>query len=360
METLLNAFDFDGEVLDIQPFGNGHINDTFLVKTTKQPYIIQRINHHVFKQPEQLMYNYRLVTTYLKERIQASGGNLHRETISIVPTKDQRDFYVTKEGNYYRSITFIEDSICLDTIKNAKDCFATGKTFGNFQALLEGFDATKLYETIPNFHHTPKRYEAFLEALQKASPERIENAQAEIEFIQSHQADIHALYDAHLPVKVTHNDTKLNNILFDKHDMRPLCVIDLDTIMPGFVANDFGDCIRSGATYSREDEPDLDKVTLELDLYQNYLDGFIEGAKATLTKEEIRSLPKGAKTITLEQAIRFLTDYLEGDHYYKIDYPQHNLVRTKTQIKLVKEMEKYQKEIDAMLQKHLAYEKDEA
>lgn len=353
MEELLKAFNFEGEVLEIKPFGNGHINDTYKVTTTLKTYIIQRINHHVFKEPEQLMYNYRLITTYLKQQIQAKHGDVKRETLSIVQTKDNKDLFVTKEGNYYRAIDFIANSICLDTIRNEEDCYQTGKTFGEFQSMLQGFEATKLYETIPNFHNTPKRYEAFLEACEKASKERLENAKEEITFIKAHQKDVNALYEANLPIRVTHNDTKLNNILFDKNTMKPLCVIDLDTIMPGFVANDFGDCIRSGATYSQEDEKDLSKVTLELNLYENYLKGFIDGAKDALTKQEIQSLPNGAKTITLEQAIRFLTDYLEGDHYYKIDYEDHNLVRTKTQIKLVEEMEKYQTEIDAMLEKYL-------
>lgn len=353
MEELYNAFNFEGDLIEMKPFGNGHINDTYLVQTTAKPYIIQRINHYVFKNPAQLMHNYRLVTNYLKEKIVQRKGDPTRETLTIIQTKGQQDFYQSKDGNYYRAIAYIDHSRCYETIQNKEDCIQTGRAFGDFQALLKNFDATTLYETIPHFHHTPKRYEAFQKALQAASKERLEMAKEEITFIEDHLNDIQALYQAQLPIRVTHNDTKLNNILFDEATNKPLCIIDLDTIMPGFVANDFGDCIRSGATYSQEDEPDLSKVTLDLDLYQGYLEGFIEGAKGTLTPLEIKYLPQGAKTITLEQAIRFLTDYLEGDHYYKIAYPTHNLVRTKTQIKLVQEMEKHHQEIQLMLAKYL-------
>lgn len=353
MNELFNAFAFEGQLEDISAFGNGHINDTFKVTTSTKQYIIQRINHHVFKNPKELMHNYRLITTYLQEKIKEKNGDPKRETLEIVPTKDGKDLYQTSEGHYYRAIHFINNSLCLDTMTGPEDFYQTGLVFGNFQKMLVDFDASQLYETIPNFHHTPKRFETFMSALNNADESRKEEAKDEIEFILTHQKAASALFDAHLPIRVTHNDTKLNNILFDATTKKPLCVIDLDTIMPGFVANDFGDAIRSGATYSQEDEKDLSKVTLDLELYQAFLDGFIKGSDTSLSKEEIKSLPVGATTITLEQAIRFLTDYLEGDHYYKIDYPKHNLVRTRTQIKLVSEMEKYQADIQAMLQKYM-------
>lgn len=342
---LFNAFQFSGDFISMSAYGNGHINDTYRVITSTNQYIIQRINHYVFKQPHQLMVNYRLVTDYLKTIV----DDPLRETLTIIPTKDNKDYYVSSEGNYYRAILFIDDCLCLETMTGPEDFYQTGIAFGHFQTQLKDFDANKLYESIPNFHNTPKRLETFKEVLSKASDQRKENAKAEIEFILSHEKDAHALYEMDLPIRVTHNDTKLNNILFDIETKKALCIIDLDTIMPGFVANDFGDSIRSGATYSKEDEPNLDLVTLDLKLYEAFFKGFVEGAKEILTDKEIRSLPAGAKTITLEQAIRFLTDYLENDIYYKTDYEEHNLVRTRTQIKLVQEMEKYHNEIETFL-----------
>lgn len=353
MEELFNAFDFKGEFVEISNYGNGHINDTYRVITTTNQYIIQRINHHVFKNPNQLMHNYRLITDYLRSKLIMQGKDPMRETLTIVPTKDGKDYYQSQDKNYYRAIVFIKNCICLDTITGPEDFYQTGLAFGNFQTLLKDFEASQLYETIPNFHNTPKRFEDFLTVLKQADPKRIQEAKPEIDFILGHQKETNALYEANLPLRVTHNDTKLNNILFDKQTKKPLCIIDLDTIMPGFVANDFGDGIRSGATYSAEDEQDLEKVTLDLTLYEAFLDGFIQGGKSCLTKEEIISLPNGAKTITLEQAIRFLTDYLDGDHYYKTAYENHNLIRTRTQIKLVSEMERYQSQIDQMVQKYL-------
>lgn len=352
MNELFNAFDFAGELCHIEHYGNGHINDTYLVTTTVARYIIQRINHHVFLHPEQLMHNYRLITDYLKTRICLERGDPDRETLTIIPTKTGQDFYVSQDGCYYRAIAFIEHCFCLETITGPEDFYQTGIAFGHFQKQLQGFDASQLYDAIPDFHNTPKRFETFCQILAHADPQRVNQAQEEIAFIMAHQDAVHALYAAKLPVRVTHNDTKLNNILFDETTKKPLCVIDLDTIMPGFVANDFGDAIRSGATYSAEDEVDLDQVTLDLALYQAFLEGFIKGAGQCLTKEEIFSLPAGALTITLEQAIRFLGDYLDGDHYYKIDYPQHNLVRARTQIKMVAEMEKYAPEIQNMIAKY--------
>lgn len=349
MEKLFNVFDFDGDLIAMKPYGNGHINDTYKVVTTKSQYIIQRINHYVFKRPNELMANYRLVTSYLKERIARRGGDVLRETVTIVPTKDGKDFYRTVDGQYYRAILFIADTFCLETMSGPEDFYQTGLAFGKFQADLRDFDANQLYESIPDFHHTPKRLEAFKAVLKTCDKARMLTCQDEIDFILAYEKLAGALYQAHLPLRVTHNDTKLNNILFDRVTKKPLCVIDLDTIMPGFVANDFGDAIRSGATYSAEDEKDVDKVTLDLALYESFLKGFVAGSDGFLTKDEIASLPIGALVITYEQAIRFLTDYLEGDVYYTISYPDHNLVRTRTQIKLVKEMEKYQAQIVAML-----------
>ncbi len=349
MKHLFDAFQFDGELIDMKHYGNGHINDTYRVTTTQTTYIIQRINHYVFKRPDLLMANFRLVTEYLKEIIKKENGDPLRQTLTIVQTKDGKDYYHDQDGNYYRAILFIDHTTSLESITNVHDFYQTGLAFGDFQAKLADFDASKLYETIPNFHHTPTRYQTFLKALEENKANRKENAQQEIAFILEHEQDTHRLLDQNLPLRVTHNDTKLNNILFESKTMEPLCVIDLDTIMPGLAGYDFGDAIRSGATYALEDEPDLSKVQFDLELFKNFAKGFIEGSKGILTREEILSLPLAAKTITLETAIRFLSDYLDGDLYFKVDYPEHNLIRTRTQIKLVSDMEKYEDELNAFM-----------
>lgn len=333
MNNLIKQFQFEGAIIDCKPFGNGHINDTYLVETTTNKYIIQRINHDIFKNIDQLMTNFRLVTDYLKTVVKDPTQN----TLTIIPTVDGKD-YLMDHGNYYRALLMIQDSFAYDIVQSADDLYQTGLAFGKFQVQLQGFDASKLYETIPNFHNTPSRLEDFKEALKKASETRKLEAKEEITFLLNHAPIASALYDLHLPLRVCHNDTKLNNILFSKTTHEVLAIVDLDTIMPGFVALDFGDGIRSGATHAAEDEPDLSKVNLDVDYYRSLLKGFIEGASPCLTEDEIKSLPIGARVITYEQALRFLTDFLNHDTYYKIDYPTHNLVRARTQIKLLQDL----------------------
>lgn len=333
MKELIEKFKFEGDFVSYTPFGNGHINDTYHVHTTKNDYIIQRINHDIFKHVDQLMTNFRLVTDYLKSVVE--HPNL--QTLTIIPTIDGKD-YLEHEGSYYRALWMIPDSFSYDVVKDAEDLYKTGLAFGNFQVQLQHFDATLLYETIPNFHNTPSRLQDFKQALAQASEERKQEAKDEIDFLLSHQSMASELYDLHLPLRVCHNDAKLNNILFSKKTNEVLAIVDLDTIMPGFVALDFGDGIRSGATHAKEDEPDLSKVQLDEQYYKSLLKGFIDGAGSCLTASEIQSLPVGARVITYEQALRFLTDYLNHDIYYKTDYPHHNLVRARTQIKLLNDL----------------------
>ena len=356
MEEYISAFQFEGDIVEVSPYGNGHINDTYYVATTENEYIVQRINHYVFKDPALLMRNNRLVTDYLKAIITRQHKDPSRETLTIIPTKDNQDFYQAPNGNYYRAILFIPNTVSLETITNAQDFYKTGLAFGHFQALLKDFDASQLEETIPHFHHTPSRYQTFLNVYAQAEKSKIATAKKEIDFVLAHEEDARTLYEMYtrheLPLRVTHNDTKLNNILFDKTSMEPLCIIDLDTVMPGLVGYDFGDAIRSGATFAKEDETDLTLVKLELDLYEAFTRGFIEGAKGILTAAEIASLPLAAKTMIFECGIRFLTDYLEGDVYFKTDYPLHNLVRTRTQFKLVEEIEKNWAKLQALTQSH--------
>ncbi len=360
MKKIANLFAVEGNVVDVKPHGGGYINDTYAVECEKEDgskvrYILQRINHNIFKNPEALMENYVMVCDYLKDIVEKQGGNPLRETLTVIPTKEGKSL-VCVDGNYYRMIIFIEDTICYETCQGAEDFYKCAKAFGNFQYMLKDFPASKLHETIPNFHHTPSRFETFLKAVEENKSGRAHLVQDEINFIMERKAVTDSLIDLlnanELPLKVTHNDTKLSNILMDKDTNDSLCVIDLDTIMPGLAAYDFGDSIRAGACYSAEDETDLSKVYVDLDLYEAYVKGFIEGSKNGLSAKEIETLPLGAKVITLEQGIRFLSDYLDGDLYYKTSYDNHNLDRTRTQLKLVADMESKWEQMNEIVKKY--------
>lgn len=360
--AVIEQFGLDGNILEATPYGNGYINDTYAITCQlstdrKKRYILQRINHEIFKNPEQLMQNFRKITEYLRERIIENGGDSKREALSIVPTLDHQDYYKDESGNYWRVLAFIEQSITYEVVSNADDFYRTAKTFGNFQRLLKDFPASSLYETIPNFHNTIARYETFLEAVTNNKSGRAQFVQKEIDFIVERKNEtaslLNLLNDDKLPLKVTHNDTKLSNILMDENTNAPLCVIDLDTIMPGLAAYDFGDSIRAGACWTAEDEKDLTKVFMDLELYEAFAKGFIEGAQDGLSKLEIQTLPIGAKTITLEQGIRFLTDYLDGDLYYKTTYSEQNLDRARTQLKLVSDMETKWDKMNEIIERYL-------
>lgn len=346
-EEALASFQTEGKVISCEHYGNGHINDTFLVISERQEgrkrYILQRMNHEIFNQPEALMKNVERVTSFLEQEIRKSGGEAERETLHIIRTVEDKAFYKDSIGSYWRMYDFIENTNSYDKVEKPEDFYQSAYAFGNFQRLLADFNAATLVETIPNFHHTPLRYKTFLEAVEKDSFKRAAEVKEEIEFFLAHEADMqicqNKLEDGTLPLRVTHNDTKLNNILMDKETGKGLCVIDLDTVMPGLSIFDFGDSIRFGANTAAEDETDLSKVSLDLELYGLYAKGFLEGCGGRLTSEEIEMMPYGAKNMTMECGMRFLTDYLQGDTYFKIHREKHNLDRCRTQIALVKDME---------------------
>ena len=342
IEDIASQFSFEGEFIGKKPYGSGHINDTFKVSYTKGDYILQRINTSIFTKPYELMDNVVKVTEFLKEKIAQEGGDPTRETMSVVLTKDNQNLFETKEGEIWRAYHFVPDTISYDLIENPEDFKASGLAFGNFQKQLADFPIETLNYTIENFHHTPSRFEKFVRVVKEDTQDRTQTCQAEIDAILKEEAFVQTLWDHHakgeLPLKVTHNDTKLNNVLFDKNTGKAICIVDLDTVMPGFSLDDFGDSIRFGASTALEDEKDLSKVQFDIDLFETYVQGFLEGADGSLSDLEIQLFPVGAKMLTLETAIRFLTDYLEGDVYFKTAYADHNLVRAKTQLKLVHEM----------------------
>ena len=357
LQEALAAFDFGGEVLDASRYGCGHINDTFCVTTKPgKRYILQRISSAAFAHPEQVMSNIVGVTDYLREKIAKDGGDPERETLSIVRVKNGEASFVDGEGETWRVFPFIEDTDCLQQADTPELFEASALAFGSFQRMLADYPASTLYETIPHFHDTVDRFAKFKAALEKDVMDRAKEVGPEVEFVLAHEQDCAVCMDAlragKLPLKVTHNDTKLNNVLIDKATGKGICVIDLDTVMPGLSINDFGDSIRFGANHSAEDEKDLSKVNFDLPLFEVYTRGFLKGCGGVLTPEEIEYLPWGAKLMTLECGIRFLTDYLDGDHYFAIHRPEHNLDRCRTQFKLVSDMEKVWEEMLAIVHKY--------
>ena len=342
----------EDKIMSVQPHGSGHINHTFLVETDgKQRYVLQKINTDIFRDTDQLMENIVNVTSYLQRKIKQEGGDPGRETMTVVSTTAGTYYHTDAKGDDWRVYLYIEDLISLDSAENADVFYESGLAFGRFQAQLSDYPADTLYETIPDFHNTPKRYADFENAVSEDICGRVKSAAREIAFIRGHREEISVLTDmqkrGELPLRITHNDTKLNNVLLDAKTHKAVCVVDLDTIMPGLCAYDFGDAIRFGANTAAEDEPDKDKVSLSLELYAAYARGFLEGCGDRLTPREVEMLPMGAKVITLEQGMRFLTDYLRGDTYYRVVRAGQNLDRCRTQLALVADMEaKWEKMVD--------------
>lgn len=357
LQEALAAYDFGGEVTDAARYGCGHINDTFCVTTKPgKRYILQRISSAAFAHPEQVMSNIAGVTDYLREKIGKEGGDPDRETLSILRTKSGDTSFTDGEGETWRVFPFIENTDCLQQADTPELFEASALAFGSFQRMLSDYPASTLFETIPRFHDTVDRLAKFKAALEKDVMGRAKEVGPEVEFVLAHEKDcavcMDALHAGKLPLKVTHNDTKLNNVLIDTATGKGICVIDLDTVMPGLSINDFGDSIRFGANHSAEDEKDLTKVNFDLPLFEVYTRGFLKGCGGVLTPAEIEYLPWGAKLMTLECGIRFLTDYLDGDHYFAIHRPEHNLDRCRTQFKLVSDMEKVWDKMLAIVHKY--------
>ena len=337
---------FPGEdIVSVGSHGSGHINHTFAVETAGgKKYVMQKINTDIFKDVEGLMENVVNVTAYLRRQIAQEGGDPERGTMRVVPAVDGKYYYKDAEGGCWRVYLLIDNVISLDRAENEEALYASGLAFGRFQAQLADYPAQTLHETIPDFHNTPKRYQAFEKAVEEDCCHRAASAAGEIAFIRERKAETEILTDllkeGKLPLRLTHNDTKLNNVLLDPETYEAVCIVDFDTIMPGLTAYDFGDAIRFGANTAVEDEPDTSKVSLSLPLYKAYVKGFMEGCGERMTAKEIETLPVGAKTITLEQGIRFLTDYLQGDTYYQTSREGQNLDRCRTQLALVADMER--------------------
>lgn len=350
-KNVISKFDLKGDVKECIPYGSGHINGTYRVICEVAGkdyfYILQNINDNVFKSPEKVMDNILKVTEFLRKK--SKNG---RETLNFIKSKNGTLCQQDDDGDYWRMYEYVSgaDGVDRPTLDEFYECAVT---FGRFQSMLADFPAETLHETIPDFHNTARRYETFLKSVENNISGRKNEASEEIEFVKARADFYSTLFEANakgiLPLRVSHNDTKSNNVLLDNETHKGVCVIDLDTIMPGFSVTDFGDAIRFGANTADEDEKDLSKVMFDLEKFKVYAKGFIEGCGGRLPKEEIELLPEGALMMTLECGMRFLTDYLDGDTYFKVAYPEHNLVRCRTQFKLASEMEKYWDEMKAIV-----------
>jgi len=349
---VLSSF-FGKEPESIVPFGNGHINSTFLVTDSSKQYILQRINTTVFTRPHEVMANIKGVTDHIRKKADLEGKDVKRATLDFKLFPTGNNYYDDSDGNCWRIYEFIDRTVAFDKVESAQDFYNCAYGFGIFQQQLADYPAETLHETIINFHNTPVRYENLMKAIAKNASGRADEVSAEIEFARKREDFCKILENARangeLPLRVTHNDTKLNNILFDEKTLEPVCVIDLDTVMPGYSVNDFGDSIRFGANTAVEDETDLSKVSLDLDLFRKYAEGFLKGCNGSLTQTELDLLPIGAIMMTLECGMRFLTDHIDGDVYFKIHRENHNLDRCRCQFALVADMERKLPQMNAII-----------
>lgn len=341
--------------LDIEPsvYGNGHINDTYIIHSNPN-YILQKINKNVFTNPPAVMENILGVTEFLREKISAAGGDPDRETLTLICTTDGKPYYEDEDGEFYRMYKYIENAKSYDIVESPVQLYHAAKAFGKFQNMLADYPADKLNETIVDFHNTKARYEQFKTALANDKAGRAKDVPDEIKFVLDREADagivVDAIADGRIPLRVTHNDTKLNNVLLDTETGEGVCVIDLDTVMPGSLLYDYGDALRFGGSTGAEDEKDLDKIWFNMENFEAFTKGFMEELPS-MTEEERKLLPFSIKLMALECGSRFLADYLNGDVYFKTHYPEHNLDRCRTQFKLVADIESKMDELNAIVER---------
>jgi aminoglycoside phosphotransferase (APT) family kinase protein len=358
---ICQLFTFEGQVTKVQPFGHGHINDTFRVETitptgVEYAYVIQRINERVFTKPWQVMENMVSVTGHIAGKVKEAGGDVGREVLTIVPARNGANFVIDEDGNYWRACRLISGTVTYETGEHPQVMYEAGWAFGRFLAQLDDFPVSQLHETIPDFHDTPKRLKQFEQVVSTDPVQRAGVVQAEIQFMLARANDCGSAVDdlasGKLPRRVTHNDTKINNVLLDERSGKSLCVIDLDTVMPGCVLYDFGDLIRSAASLTEEDEPEAEQAGISVAGFEHLARGYLAAANDILTDDEVNQLVYGAWLITYEQALRFLADYLNGDCYYKIQHSHHNLDRARVQIGVVRSIENHWDELHKIIHKY--------
>ncbi|RNI26048.1 phosphotransferase enzyme family protein [Rufibacter latericius] len=356
--SILAQFTLKGGVAKVVPYGSGHIHDTFQVVNSQADapdYLLQRVNHHVFKNVPALMDNIQVVTTHLRQKLEGlPDAKPQKEVLTLIPTVHQKWFYHDEEGNYWRMYLFLDGTFGHDMVTTPAQAYEGGKAFGKFQALLSDLPVELLHDTIPDFHNVVNRLRLFRETVQANPVGRVAEVEAEIAFVEERAQAMSTIYymgqKGELPLRITHNDTKFNNVLLGK-DGKAQCVIDLDTVMPGYVAYDFGDAIRTTVNTAPEDEPQLERIQVDLSLFEAFAKGFLEETSSALTDSEIASLLHGVLLLPFIMGLRFLTDYIDGDHYYKIHFPEHNLQRCRAQFQLVKQLEAQQSALQAILEK---------
>jgi len=348
-------FQIHGVFQAAEPYGNGHINDTYLSLFDQGGnavrYIHQRLNRTIFKDPESLMDNVRRVTEHLRAKLDGEP-DAARQTLALIPARDGRVFYRDSQGDYWRTYLFIERAKTYEVVETPQQAFEAAQTFGRFQRLLADLPPPRLHETIPNFHNTPMRMAALEQAVAADAVGRVDRARAEIEFVRSREPLAHVLLDLHrhgaIPERTTHNDTKLNNVMLDDATHRGLCAIDLDTVMPGLALYDFGDMVRTATSPVAEDELDLSKVHMRMTMYEALVRGYLAATGSMLNEAERDHLAFSGKLITLQIGLRFLTDYLSGDVYFKTHRPDHNLQRCRAQFKLVESIEQQEPQMNLL------------
>jgi len=353
---LIATFKIDADIASVAPFGSGHINDTYRIRNSDPngvDYLLQRVNHHVFKDVPVLMQNLLYVTEHLKLKLaEIPGTDLEKEVMTIVETHDGKPYFQDSDGNYWRVFHFLKYTRSYDQVTTGQQAYEGGKAFGRFQALLADMEPGLIKDTIPDFHNVESRLGKFEQAVKADKVGRLHNVLPEVEFIRQRideMSEILRLGRAgKLPLRIVHNDTKFNNVLLNTDDQAQ-CVIDLDTVMPGYVAYDFGDSIRTIANTASEDEQNIELIDINISLFESYTKGYLKEAINFLTEYELNSLLKGTLLLPYAQTVRFLTDYLEGDHYYKIHSPDHNLQRTRAQLALVKKLEENRDKLDQII-----------
>lgn len=354
------AFAIEGRFVEAAPYGNGHINETYVsifdTPAGRRRFLHQRINDRIFRDVPGLMSNIERVTAHISGKVRAAGGEARRGSLTLVPARSGKSFHRDAEGGWWRTYVFIENAATYETVENLDHVENAARAFGEFQGQLADLAGPRLVETIPDFHHTRRRFENFRSALERDSRNRAAGVREEIAFVLLREADCSRLVDmlqrGELPERVTHNDTKLNNVMLDPADGRAVCVIDLDTVMPGLTAYDFGDSIRIGASTAAEDERDLSRVSFSLDMFERIARGYLSSARRFLTPNEIGVLAFSGKLLTLECGIRFLADHLDGDVYFRIHRDGHNLDRARTQFKMVACMERAMADMERAVRRH--------
>ena len=358
LRKIYSSFLADGSFSDAVSYGSGHIHDTFLVVTSekdKDDYILQRLNNRVFRNIPELQENIERVTNHLyRKLLTVPGSDIKRECLTLIRARNGNSWMEDEEGNFWRLFIFIPNHRSYDIVDSPDKAFEGGKAIGRFQAMLADLPGEPLHETIPNFHNIEKRLETFVQAVKSDKVKRASDVKEEINFVLKRSEEMKVILrlgmEGKIPLRITHNDTKFNNILLDQND-KALCIIDLDTVMPGYVHYDFGDAIRTAANMAAEDEKDLSKVKMDIGLYNAYSEGYLSATRDTLNSVEKEYLAFAPRLITYTMAVRFLTDYLDGDSYYKIHHEHHNLQRAKAQLRLVESMEEQYSEMQKTIGK---------